>query len=218
MAKEATKIKSLFQEIIHYIRVNHSDVVDKAYAYFWDNENPDEFMGGTALSLGFHNFEDWMVFDYKVNEEGETFVDLFIKDRKDLPEDSVDLLQRAKNSCLRLYEVASVSKDKHLLLKDILFDKEITLRDKSLTSGLKKGDLFATRLLKLDGRDMMSGCVYPYLAGQKKQVLAKIDKQFKRYVRNVKPDGTMVDYLKDYGDIFNLIWMEFIGTPQEQKD
>jgi len=218
MAKEATKIKSLFQKIIHYIRVNHSDVVDKAYSYFWDNENPDEFMGGTALSLGFHNFEDWMVFDYKVNEEGETFVDLFIKDRKDLPEDSVDLLQRAKNSCLRLYEVASVSKDKHLLLKDILFDKEITLRDKSLTSGLNKGDLFATRLLKLDGRDMMSGCVYPYLAGQKKQVLAKIDKQFKRYVRNVKPDGTLVDYLKDYGDIFNLIWMEFIGTPQEQKD
>jgi hypothetical protein len=217
MGKEAKKIKELFQDIIQYIRINHSGIVDKAYLYFWDNENPDEFIGGTALSLGFHNFEDWMVYDYKVNEKGETFIDLFIKDRKDLPEDSADLLQRAKNSVLSLYEVASVSKDKHLLLNDILLDREITLRDKSLTRGLKKGDLFATRILKLDGHDMMSDCVFPYLSGQKKEVLAKIDKQFKRYVRNVKPGGTMQEYLKDYGDIFNLIWMEYIGTPQEKE-
>jgi hypothetical protein len=217
MGKEAKQIKELFQDIVQYVRIHHADTIDKAYTFFWDGENPDEFLGGTALSLGFHNFEDWMVYDYKVNEKGETFIDLFIKDRKDLPEDSADLLLRAKNSALSLYEVASVSKDKHLLLNDILLDREITLRDKSLTRGLKKGDLFATRMLKLDGHYMMSDCVFPYLSGQKKEVLAKIDKQFKRYVRNVKPGGTMQEYLKDYGDIFNLIWMEYIGTPQEKE-
>ena len=218
MGKEAKQIKKLFQDTMQYVRVNHSDVIDTAYAYFWDGENPDEYLGGTALSLGFHNFEDWLVYDYKVSEEGETLTDLFIKDRKDLSDDDAALLRKAKASVLSLYEVASVSKDRRVLLKDILLDREVDLREKSLTKGLNKGDLFATRILKLDGLDAMGSCVYPYSTNQKKQVLAYIEKQFKRYTRNVKPGGMMKDYLKDYGDVFNIIWMNFIIVPPEKKE
>ena len=218
MGKEAKQIKKLFQDTMQYVRVNHSDVIDTAYAYFWDGENPDEYLGGTALSLGFHNFEDWLVYDYKVSEEGETLTDLFIKDRKDLSDDDTALLRKAKASVLSLYEVASVSKDRRVLLKDILLDGEVDLREKSLTKGLNKGDLFATRILKLDGLDVMGSCVYPYSTNQKKQVVAYIDKQFKRYTRNVKQDGTMKDYLKDYGDVFNIIWMNSIIGPPEKKE
>src|SRR5512134_1588494 len=120
MGKEANQLKELFQDIIHFIRVNHTDTIDKAYSYFWDEENPDEFLGGSALTLGFHNFEDWLVFDYKVNEEGETFTDLFIRDRKDLDDNTRALLGKAKDSVMSLYEVVSVSKDKRVLLKDVL--------------------------------------------------------------------------------------------------
>lgn len=217
MGKEAKQLKELFQDIIQYVRVNHTEAIDKAYSYFWDGETPDEFLGGSALTLGFHNFEDWMVFDHKVNEEGDTYTDLFIRDCKDLDDQAVSLLRSAKASVMRLYEVTSVAKDKRVLLKDILFDREAELREKSLTQSLEKGDLFATRLLKLDNIDVMSACVYPYNPSQKKQVLAYVDKQFKRYIRNVKPDGTMHDYLKNYGDVFNLIWMNFIIEPPETK-
>lgn len=218
MAKEAKQLKDLFHDVVQHVRVNHADIIDKAYSYYWDAENPDEFLGGTALSLGFHNFEDWLVFDYKVNEEGETLTDLFIKSQH-LGDDAVSLLRRAQESVLSLYEVSSVAKDKRVILKDILLNHEVDLKDKTMTQGLKKGDLFATRILNLDGKAAMGGCVYPYLSGQKKQILSYIDKQFNRYTRNVKKDGTMKDYLKDYGDVFNIIWMNFIiGPPEEKKE
>jgi hypothetical protein len=217
MGKEAKQLKDLFQDIVQYVRLNHAEDIDKAYSYFWEGENPDEFLGGTALSLGFHNFEDWMVFDYKVSEQGETFIDLFINSRRDLSEEAVVVLKKAQSSVLSLYEVSSVSKDKRVLLKDILLDKESDVREKTLTRGLKNGDLFATRLLDLDGNAVMAGCVYPYLSGQKQQILAYIDRQFRRYIKNVKQHGTLRDYLKDYGDVFNLIWMNFIIEPPEKK-
>ncbi len=217
MGKELKQLKDLFQEVVQFIRINHTEIIDKAYSYYWDGENPDEFLGGTALSLGFHNFEDWMVFNYKVSEEGETFVDLFMKSQG-LSDDAASILRRANDSVLSLYEVISVAKDKRVLLKDVLLDREVELRDKTMTQGLKKGDLFATRILKLDGKDVMGGCVYPYLSSHKKQILAYIARQFKRYTKNVKQEGTLKDYLKDYGDVFNLIWMNFIVEPPEAKD
>jgi len=217
MGKEAKQLKELFSDIIEYVRINHTEAIDKAYTYFWDGETPDEFLAGNALMLGFHNFEDWMVFDHKINEEGDTYIDLFIRDTKDLDDHAVALLRRTKDSVMSLYEVASVAKDKRVLLNDIILDREAELREKALTQSLKKGDLFATRLFKLDNIDVMSACVYPFNPGQKKKVLAYVDKQFKRYVRNVKQDGTMQDYLKNYGDVFNLIWMNFIIAPPEKE-
>ena len=218
MGKEAKQLKSLFQDIVEYVRLNQAEEIDKAYSYFWEGENPDEFLGGTALSLGFHNFEDWMIFDYKVSESAGTFIDLFISSRRDLGEETIAVLRKAQNSVLSLYEVSSVSHDKRVILKDILLGGECGVREKTLTRGLKKGDLFAARLLNLDGNDVITGCVYPYLSGQKQLILAYIDRQFGRYVRNVKQHGTMRDYLKDYGDVFNLVWMNFIIEPPEKKD
>jgi hypothetical protein len=209
MGKEESLKTVLVGSIIQYVREEHADTIDKAYNYFWDDQNPEEFMGGTALSLGFLNFEDWLIFDYKVNDEKETFIDIYMKDRP-LTEAEISVLGRIKDSVISLYEVASAAKDKRIILKDLLMEGEYTLRDKALTRGLNKGDIFATRLLTLDGKTCMSGCVYPYTADQKKAVLTYADKQFKRYIKNVNPGGTMRDFLKDYGDILNVIWMNLI--------
>lgn len=217
MGKENDLKTRLVQSIIIYVRENHKDAIDKAYEYFWDENYPEDFLSSTALNLGFVNFEDWLVFDYKVNDDKETFIDLYVKNNKELNDDELSLLNKIKDAVLSLYEVASVSKDKRILLKDLLMDGEFDFRDKALTRGLKKGDIFATRLLTLDGKSVMSGCVYPYSRGQKKAVLGYIDTQFKRYKRNVNPDGTMKNYLKDYGDVFNIIWMNLILNPPLQK-
>ena len=213
MGKEENLKAGLFQSLIRYVRENHAEAIDKAYEYFWDGNQPDEFMGGIALELGFINFEDWLVFDYKVNEENETFIDIYAKNSGGLKEEESALLQKIKGSVLSLYEVASVSKDKRIRLKDLLLGGEYSLKDRSLTQGLSKGDIFAARLLDLDDSHTMSVCVYPYSAAQKKKVLDRINIEFGRFVRNVNPDGTMRDYLKNYGDIFNLIWMDFIINP-----
>jgi hypothetical protein len=216
MGKEESLKTDLVCSIIQFVRTHHAETIDKAYKYFWDDQTPDEFMAGTALSLGFLNFEDWLIFDYKVNKEKETFIDIYMKDRP-LKDNEMSLLNSIKGSIIGLYEVASVSKDKRIVLKDLLIDGEYTLRDKALTRGLNKGDIFATRLLTLDGKTCMSGCVYPYTADQKKTVLTYVDKQFRRYIKNVKPDGTMRDFLKDYGDILNVIWMNLIMKPLKKE-
>ena len=111
---------------------------------------------------------------------------------------------------LSFYEVVSLSEDKKIILNDLLMGGEFDLSDKILTKGLKKGDIFATRLLPLDGRFVMSSCVYPYGKDSRQSVLTDIDTQFGRYKRNVKPEGTMKDFLKDYGDVLNIIWMKMI--------
>jgi len=217
MGKEESLKTDIICSIIQFVRENHSETIDKAYEYFWDGRTPDEIMAGTALSLGFLNFEDWLVFDYKANKDNETFIDMYTKNHT-LKKNETALLNSIKDSVISLYEVSSVARDKRIILKDLLLESEHTLRDKALTRGLNKGDIFATRLLTLDGKTCMSGCVYPYTADQKKTVLTYVDKQFKRYIKNVKPQGTMMDFLKDYGDVLNIIWMNLIITPPKKNE
>jgi hypothetical protein len=217
MGKEESLKTDIICSIIQFVRENHSETIDKAYEYFWDGRTPDEIMAGTALSLGFLNFEDWLVFDYKANKDNETFIDIYMKNHP-LKDKETALLNSIKNSVISLYEVSSVARDKRIILKDLLLESEHTLRDKALTRGLNKGDIFATRLLTLNGKTCMSGCVYPYKADQKKTVLTYVDKQFKRYKKNVKPDGTMRDFLKDYGDVLNIIWMHLIIAPPKKNE
>jgi hypothetical protein len=217
MGKEESLKTDLVCSVIQFVRENHAETIDKAYEYFWDDNKPDEFMSGTALSLGFLNFEDWLIYDYRVNADKETFIDIYLKNNT-LKDNETALLNNLKDSVISLYEVSSVAKDKRIVLKDLLMGSEHTLRDKALTRGLNKGDIFATRLLTLDSKTCMSGCVYPYTIDQKKTVLTYVDKQFKRYIRNVKPDGTMRDFLKDYGDVLNLIWMNFIMNPTKKSE
>jgi len=210
MGKEETLKTTLIQSIISYVRVNHSAAIDKAYEYFWDETCPEDYLKGTALSLGFINFEDWLIFDYKTDDNKETFIDIYAKNNKELKDDERALLNKMRNATLSLYEVVSVSKDKRILLKDLLMGGEFYLRDRALTKGLKKGDIFATRLLFLDNKHVVSGCVYPYKAKDKKMVLGYIDRMFSRYKRNERPDGTIENFLKDYGDVFNMAWMSLI--------
>ena len=101
-------------------------------------KNPDEFLTGNALYIGFVNFEDWLIFDYKTNNNGETFIDLYIKNSTGLKDDERTLLNKIKGSLLSLYEAVSVSKDRRVLLKNLLMGGEVSLKEKALTKGLKK--------------------------------------------------------------------------------
>lgn len=214
MGREEEIKTRLFQSAIEYVRKNHQEAIDKAYEYFWDEQNPDEFLTGTPLEIGFINFEDWLIFDCKAKDKKETFLEVYAGEHG-LSGEDMEVVSKVKDSVLSLYEVASVSRDKRVLLKDLLLGDECSLRNKTLTRGLNKGDLFATRIFNLDGNQVMSVCVYPFRQDQKKKVLDYVDKQFKRYLKNANPEGTMRQYLKEYGDVFNLIWLNFVTKPDK---
>ena len=56
----------------------------------------------------------------------------------------------------------------------------------------------------------MSGSVYPFRAEDKKAVLDYVNRMFKRYTKNENPKGTMEDFIRDYGDVFNMAWINLI--------
>ena len=33
---------------------------------------------------------------------------------------------------------------------------------------------------------------------------------FRRYAKNENPKGTMEDFIRDYGDVFNMAWINLI--------
>jgi len=215
MGKEEDIKTALLESAIEYVRQNHQETIDKAYDYFWDEETPDEFLTGTALELGFINFEDWLIFDFKANEDKETFIEIYCREHKP-GEKEREIAGRLKDSVLSLYEVSSVARDKRVMLKDLLLGDECSLKNKTLTRGLSQGDIFATRLFTLDGNCVMSVCVYPFSRDQKTKVLESVGKQFRRYVKNDNAQGTMKDYLKNYGDVFNIIWMNLFVRPDKE--
>ncbi len=76
---------------------------------------------------------------------------------------------------------------------------------------LKKGDLFATRLIKINGEVLMGKCVYPFSETMKPDVLKYIDMQFRRYLKNENPSGTMESFLKSQSSVINTIWLTLMG-------
>lgn len=218
MGKEQDLKTTLFQSMILYARENYKDTIDKAYEYFWEDNYPEDFLRGIALDIAFVNFEDWLIFDYKVNNDKETFIDIYSKCNKELKDDELSLLNKIKETVLSLYEVIAVSHEEEIHLKDLLLEGDFIVSNKNLAGGIKTGDIFATRLLTLDGKTVMSNCVYPYTAGYKKTILEYIDKEFYRYTKNENPQSNMKNFLKDYGDFFNILWIDNIRIPPQKKE
>lgn len=190
-----------------FIHENHSHEIMEAHEIFWEEENPENILSGVLLELGEINFNDWLLFDYQ-NPYGETFIDLYEKEATHTTPDDL-YLKKVKESIISLYEVEDIT-DETLKLKNILEDGIYKIASRSL-SLLKKGDLFATRLIYLDGRYEISPCAYPFNPSHKEKLLELIDKQFKRYLRNENPSGTMKDFLKTHSQFFNVLWMDFIS-------
>ena len=195
----------LFQSVIDYARANHADTIDEAYEYFWEEDDPQELLGGTALTLGFINFEDWFVCDYR-NKDGDSIIDLYVGASDELPDEDIRALEAMRDSYISLYEV--VSTDGEVVIKDILLGEEFPTKSESL-SALSPGDLFASRFVEVDGERIMSRCVYPFTQGARDRLLDFVDQNFKRYGKK-NPGGAMRDFVKDESYIFNLLWLDNI--------
>ena len=45
------KWQAAFHSLMEYIREHHKKEIDEAYDFFWEEEDPDELLGGTALVI-----------------------------------------------------------------------------------------------------------------------------------------------------------------------
>lgn len=211
--KEQSIKERLVQELLRYFKKYHKAALDDAYAIYWDDFDPEEYLDRGTLGLAEINFWEWVVFDFEVDENnGKTLIDAYIENNKRLTLDELNVLNMMRHAVISLYEVQEVFPEKGLLVKDLLLGGEYDIREKTATRSLRKWDIFAARLLHLDGQYIMSGAVYPYSVRRKEEIISKIKEDFEGY-KGEYPDGTLDDYLKKNSDYFVFLWYEPIKNP-----
>lgn len=218
VGKEDSIRARLVEDLLEFFNKNYLDRLEDAEFLFWDEFVPAEHLDGIALDIAHQNFWEWLIFDYLVDEDNDkTLVDLYMETNKALSLDEHKVLTMMKNSVISLYEVQEVFPEKGLLLKDLLMGGEYDVREKSATRSARKWDIFAARLLLVDGQYIMSGSVYPYHLKQKERILDDIHAEFEDYKQEEDPNASTDDFLKCNSEIFNFYWFDLIQNPTPMK-
>lgn len=217
IGREESAKGQIVQDLLKFYRKNYARTLENAHSMFWGEFVPEEHLDDKTIGLADINFGEWIVYDYIIDEEnGKTLIDLFLENKKLMSLDEHNVLNMMENSVMSLYEVREIFPEKGFLLKDLLLSGEYDVREKLATRSLKKWDIFATRLLHVDGKYIMSGAVYPYHLRLKEIMLADIRDEYEVY-RNEYPDAAMDDFLKKNSDMFNFYWYDVIQNPPPLK-
>ncbi len=217
VGKEDSIRGRLVQKLMGFFDKNYKHALEHAHFMFWDDFIPKKHLEGQALNIAYQNFMEWVVFDYLIDEDNDkSLIDLYMENNRMLSLDEHKVLTMMKNSVISLYEVQEVFPDKGLLLKDLLMGGEYDVREKSATRSVRKWDIFATRLLLVDGQYIMSGSVYPYHLKQKERILDDIHAEFEDSKMEY-PDASMDDFLKYNSENFNFYWYDLIQNPTPIK-
>ena len=212
MGREDSIRARLIQDLLKFYK-NYQDTLHIADLTFWDGFIPEKYLEGVSLDIAHQNFMEWIVFDFIIDEENDkTLIDLYLESNRSLSLDEHKVLTMMKNAVISLYEVQEVFPEKGLLLKDLVLGGEYDVREKSATRSLKKWDIYATRLLHVDGQYIMSGSVYPYHVKNKERILADIQAEYEDYKRRYS-DATLDEFLKKNSAMFNFYWYDIIQNP-----
>ncbi|MBI4682271.1 MAG: SEC-C domain-containing protein [Nitrospirae bacterium] len=213
--KEDAVREKVVQDLLKFFNENFADSLLDARDIFWSDFVPEKHLDDETLPLADINFWEWVVHDYLIDEEDEkTLIDLYMESGSKISIDEHRVLTMMKNAVISLYEVQEVFPEKGLLLKDLLLGGEYDVREKAATRSVRKWDIFATRLLYVDGIYIMSGAVYPYHLKQKEWILKDIHSTFKDYKEDF-PDDAMDVFLKTNSDLFNYNWYYPIQNPPQ---
>lgn len=202
----------ILNEISEFIYEHYHEDIQEAFEYFWEEERPEDILHGTMLDIGELNFDDWLTIDYK-NPYGEGFIELYEK-YSDLSEEQKNILSAIKDSRISLYEVEDVEEG-NIRVRDLLRNTSLYPEWQRPLSQLKVGDLFATRFIKLNGKNFMGKCIYPFHRSLKEEVLKYIDMQYKRYLKNENPQGDMELFLKEASAVFNTVWLTVMSDKRQ---
>lgn len=210
MEENALKLRDeLYGTVMEYMREFFPGMIDRAYEFFWEEEEPEKFLSGLALELGFINFEDWFVCDYAEPDTG-LVIDFFLDKN---PEEDRKKFESLKMSIISAFKIRSVN-EKAVELEDLLLAKSYALSPVPI-EGLKEGDFFATRILEMESGPVLGACIYPFGSGMGDMVLDAVNSQFLRYKKNKNPQGTTRQFLKEEAYTFNMIWMSSIYRKTE---
>lgn len=216
VGKEELIKKRLIKEILSFFKRYYLNSLKEALKCFWFGLDPQKHLTKEMLQTAEINFHEWIVFDWAPEENDNILIDLFIEKTKKLNPQELKILAMMRESVLSLYEVQEVFPEMGLLLKDLLLGGEYLVRERLATRNLVKWDIFAARLLYLDGKYIMSGSIYYYPREIRSSIIKQLNKEFKEW-KKYFPVDTMRDFLKWNSNLFNLYWCDYIINPPKMK-
>ncbi len=207
--------KRLTQSLVQFAETYHKHSLKRAFDHFWG-----DFSVVDSLPIEHHqsvmiNCMEWFVHDRVLDERtGKTLIDLYIEKTKLLGVDELAILKRMQDAAISLYEVQEHYFDEGFLLKDLIQGEVFQVSEKMATRSLMKWDVFATRLLLLDGKYVITGSLYPFEIRKKNDLVEALMKAFTAYIKN-KPGSSLKDFLKaEGGPFFNHQWCDFFVNPE----
>lgn len=138
---------------------------------------------------------EWFIFDY-VMEGGETLIDIYasLSDSTDI---EGRLLREWSGSRLSLFEVYGILPGKGLKIRDLIFDRKITVSNYGVTGKLDKGSVLFMRVLRVGNEYEFStgGLALPPVCGR--HLVKKIRTDIERYAARKRRESFSLDgYLK----------------------
>ncbi|MBI3795311.1 MAG: DUF2384 domain-containing protein [Nitrospinae bacterium] len=200
--------------MIKFAKDVHKDSIAEAFEYFWGEYSFKDYLPKDFQEMAHINFMEWFIHDWVVDEdEADCLIDLYEKRNRTLSSGELSVLNKMRRAVLSLYEVLEVFPEKGLVLRDLLRGDEIEVSEQSATRTLRKWDIFATRLIRLDGLTVINLGVFPFNIRRKDELVEELTSYFAEYVRDF-PGSTMNDFLKtEGGEFFNDCWCDFIIHP-----
>ena len=203
----------LANALMKFCKRNFTDELGEAYYEFWGDFDPEEKLPESHRWMGEINFWEWVVFDWRPYADDEnTMIERFMENAKGLSGLDLQVLRKMNDSVISLYEVLDARSGEGLTLKDLIQGGVYEVKEKSASASLRKWDIFAARLLLLDGVYIINGSIYPYSLEGKAEMLKVLREELKLYKRDF-PGASDRDFLKRVGPIFNLFWTMPFETP-----
>ncbi len=217
VGEEDSLRSELVHEVIAFSQKFYSEAIERAYGDFWGDFDPEEELDGSALQVAETSFWEWFIHDCRIEEEGyATPIELYERSGMALDPERIAVLERMRKTVVSLYEVEEVLPEEGLLLNDLILGGTYAVRERLGTRGLSKWDIFAARLIFVDGVHVISGGMHPYPRSAKRDLLEGLEKLYKRYRKNA-PDDSRALFLKLVGYSFNRYWCMLVKTPFQPK-
>lgn len=201
---------NLIREMIKYFKKHYSDSMKEAFEYFIaDYDFEDIFRENIDLEMTLDiNFLEWYVHDWLIEyENGKTLIELYTEHKSKLKTIELNVLTKMQESFLSLYEVQEIHDDEGIVVMDLLLGEKYFIKEKDTLEDTQRWDIFAARLIKIDGDYIISGSMYNYPIFEKKLILENLEECYKDFKQN-NPLKSKRDFLKLHGNLFNYHWCE----------
>jgi hypothetical protein len=186
---------------------------DEAFDEFWTNAGNPEELDELLDQMSTDAFDMWFLFDRPL-EDGRLVVDRFLEEDLSVTEGERRFLELARETCMRLYEVADVRPGTSISLRDVFDEAVVTVHEEEGSRHLGRADLLAARVIScgVSGKPEMEAGPLPISSLLRRSVVSQLSAHRAAFERENRGAGALAFY-KEMPPFFHAAWVSAILDP-----